>query len=62
MVTTTEAPRRHRQTDAATARTGTRMLTARVRLWGTIIMVTGVRSRFRNTLSRFKPVPSVLAS
>src|SRR5512143_3904638 len=62
METTTEAPRRHRQTDEAIAMTGTRMLTDRVRLWGTIMMVIGVRSRFKYTLGRFKPVPSVLAS
>jgi len=59
MATTREAPRRNRQTDAATARTGTRMLTALVRLWGTIRMVTGVRSRLRNILGRFKPVSSM---
>ena len=35
MATTTEAPRRNRQTDEAIAKTGSRMLTGFVRLWGT---------------------------
>ena len=48
MATTTEAPRRNRQTDEAIARTGSRMLTGFVRLWGTSRIVTGVRSRLRN--------------
>src|SRR5512141_3033892 len=60
MATTTEAPRRHRQTDQAMATTGTRMLTDFVRLCGTSRMVTGVKSRLENTFSRFKPVPSMM--
>jgi hypothetical protein len=36
------------------------MLTDFVRLWGTSRIVTGVRSRLKNNLSRFKPVPSVM--
>src|SRR5512143_1031876 len=61
MATTTEAPRRHRQTDEAMATTGTRMLKDFVLLCGTSRMVTGVKSRFKNTVSTFKPVPSMMA-
>ena len=50
--TTKAVPVRNRQTDAATATTGTRMLTGVVRLWGTSRMVTGVRILFRNIRAR----------
>jgi len=51
--TTKTVPVRNRQIDAATATTGTRMLTALVLLWGTSRMVTGVKIRFRNIRTRF---------
>jgi len=57
MAITTEAPRRNRRTDEEIARTGSRMLTGFVRLWGTSRIVTGVRSRLKNNLSRVKPEP-----
>ena len=51
--TTKAVPVRNRQTDAATATTGIRMLTDLVRPWGTSRMVTGVRIRFRKIRARF---------
>ena len=50
---TKDVPTRNRQTAARAAKTGIRILTGLVRPWGTIRMVTGVRSRLRRILDRF---------